>query len=80
MKTLHVRNVPDDLYRRIHSMAKVNSRSLNAQVIILLSQTVDTEKRALKQVKILNSIQRRRFKAPENAPTSLELLREDRGR
>jgi plasmid stability protein len=80
MKTLYVRNVPDDLYWRIHTLAKVNNRSLNAQVIILLSQAMDTEKRCLEQVKVLNSIQRRRFKSPENAPISLELLREDRQR
>lgn len=80
MKNLHVRNMPDDLYRRINTLAKVNNRSLNVQVIILLSQVMDTEKRRLEQVKVLNSIQSRHFKAPKNAPTSLELLREDRGR
>lgn len=79
MKTLYVRNVPDDLSWRIHSMAEVDNRSLNAQVIILLSQALD-EKHRSEKVKVLNSIQRRRFKPPENAPTSLELLRVDRGR
>lgn len=79
MKTLYVRNVPDDLYWRIYSMAKVNNRSLNAQVIILLSQALD-EKHRSEQVKVLNSIQRRRIKPPENVPASLELLRVDRGR
>ncbi len=80
MKTLHIRNLPDDLYRRIHSLAKVNDLSLNVQVIVLLSQAVNTEKRRLEQARVLNSIQHRRFKAPTNAPASLELLREDRGR
>ena len=80
MNTLHVRSVPDDLYQRIQVMANAKNRSLSAQVITLLSQAIELEERRMKQAKVLNSIQRRRFKAPQNAPSSLELLREDRGR
>lgn len=80
MNTLHVRSVPDELYKRIQLMASVKNRSLSAQVITLLTQAIDAEERRIKQTKVLDSIQRRRFKAPKNAPTSLELLREDRGR
>jgi antitoxin FitA len=80
MKTLYVRNMPDDLYRRIHTLAKVDNRSLNEQAIILLEQAVEAEERRVEQTKVLNSVQRRRFKAPKNAPSSLELLRKDRGR
>ncbi len=80
MNTLHVRSVPDDLYKRIQLMASVKNRSLSAQVVTLLSQAVEAEERRMKQAKVLNSIQRRRFKAPKNAPDSLKLLREDRGR
>lgn len=80
MNTLHVRSVPDDLYKRIQHLAGMKNRSLSAQVITLLAQAVDAEERRMKQAKVLNSIQRRRFKAPKNAPSSLDLLREDRGR
>lgn len=80
MNTLHVRSVPDSLYKRIRSLANVKNRSLSAQVITLLEQAVDAEERRVEQTKVLNSIQRRRFRAPKNAPASLELLREDRGR
>jgi plasmid stability protein len=80
MNTLHVRSVPDNLYNRIRNLASVKNRSLSAQVITLLEQAVDAEERRVEQTKVLNSIQRRRFKAPKNAPTSLELLHEDRGR
>lgn len=80
MNTLHVRSVPDDLYQRIQVMASAKNRSLSAQVITLLSQAIELEERRMKQAKVLNSIQRRRFKAPKNAPSSLELLREDRKR
>lgn len=80
MNTLHVRSVPDNLYKRIRNLASFKNRSLSAQVITLLTQAVEAEERRVEQAKVLNSIQRRRFKAPRNAPDSLELLREDRGR
>ena len=80
MNTLHVRSVPDDLYERLQQLAHSRNRSLSAQVITMLAQAIEDEERRKNQVKILNAIQRRRFKAPKNAPSSLELLREDRGR
>lgn len=80
MNTLHVRSVPDDLYKRIQLLASTKNRSLSAQVITLLSQAVEAEERRMKQAKALISIQRRRFRPPKNAPSSLNLLREDRGR
>jgi plasmid stability protein len=80
MNTLHVRSVPDDLYERIQLLASAKNRSLSAQVITLLAQAVEEEERRVKQTKVLESIHRRRFKAPRGAPDSLDLLREDRGR
>lgn len=80
MNTLHLRNIPDDLYQRIQLMAKAKKRSLSVQVITLLSQAIELEEHRTKQAKTLNSIQRRRFKAPKNTPSSLDLLREDRER
>ncbi len=80
MNTLHVRSVPDDLYERLQKLAHAKNRSLSAQVVTMLTQAIEDEERRKKQAKVLTSIQRRRFKAPKNAPSSLELLREDRGR
>lgn len=80
MNTLHVRRVPDDLYNRLQQLAKARNRSLSAQVITMLAQAVEEEERRRKQTKTLASIQRRRFKAPKNAPSTLDLLREDRTR
>lgn len=80
MNTLHVRSVPDDLYNRLQQLAHARNRSLSAQVITMLTQAIEAEERRKKQVKILNSIQRRRFKAPKNAASTLSLLREDRSR
>lgn len=80
MDTLHVRSVPDDLYERLQQLARARNRSLSAQVITMLAQAIEIEERRKKQAKTLKSIQRRRFKAPRNAPSSLDLLREDRTR
>ena len=80
MNTLHVRSVPDELYERLQQLANARNRSLSAQVITMLAQAVEFEERRKKQAKTLKSIQRRRFKAPRNAPSSLDLLREDRTR
>ena len=80
MNTLHVRSVPDDLYERLQQLARARNRSLSAQVITMLAQAIEIEERRKKQAKTLKSIQRRRFKAPRNAPSSLDLLRENRTR
>ena len=80
MNTLHVRSVPDELYNHLQELAKAQNRSLSAQVITMLAQAVEEQERRKKQTKILASIQRRRFKAPRNTPSSLDLLREDRTR
>jgi len=80
MNTLHVRSVPDNLYNRLQQLAQARNRSLSAQVITLLEQALEIEERRKKHAKVLSSIQRRRFKAPRNAPSSLELLKEDRAR
>jgi plasmid stability protein len=80
MNTLHVRSVPDNLYNRLQQLAQSRNRSLSAQVITLLEQALEIEERRKRQAKVLSSIQRRRFKAPKNAPSSLELLKEDRAR
>jgi plasmid stability protein len=80
MPTLHVRSVPEDLYLQIQQLAQTKNRSLSAQVINMLAQALEEEKRRKVQVKALTSIHRRRFVAPKKAASSLVLLREDRNR
>jgi plasmid stability protein len=41
MATLHIRNVPETLYQRLQNLAAQERRSLNAQVITLLSRSVE---------------------------------------
>lgn len=80
MSTLHVRSVPDELYQYIQDLAQKANRSLTAQVITMLKQAAEEEKRNELQKETLYSIKSRRFQVAEGAPTSLELLREDRSR
>ena len=80
MSTLHIRSVPNELYQYIQSLAEKSNRSLTAQVITMLKQAAEEEKRRELQKKTLYSIKSRRFQVAEDVPTSLELLREDRSR
>lgn len=80
MNTLHVRSVPDDLYQRLQKLAEARNRSLSAQVVTMLTEAIEEEERRKNQTAALTSIRRRRFTPPTEAPSSLELLHEDRER
>jgi len=80
MATLHVRSVPEELYRQLRELARDGQRSLSAQVIAMLEQALADERRRQQQAQVLETIRRRRFAPPEQAPTSIALLREDRAR
>ena len=88
MATLYVRNLPDDLYQRLQELAKVENRSINAQVITLLQQALpsqiqQSETETLKSItKILAESSHRRRVNPADfgLPYSTDLIREDRYR
>ena len=44
LKSISIRNVPDDVYIVLQAMAKVNRRSLQEQVKILLEQEIRLQK------------------------------------
>lgn len=78
MSILHVRNVPEEIYVALSERARRSRRSLSAEVIALLGQALERGERSVGE--ILASIEaRRKFQpAASGAPSSLELLREDR--
>ena len=80
MNTLHVRSIPEDLYKRLQQLAQTRNRSLSAQVVMMLAQSLEEEERQRNQAKALTSIHRRRFSPPAHSPSSLDLLRENRQR
>ena len=80
MPTLHVRNVPDNIYDRLRQRAQERNRSLSAEVVTLLDFAL--EESSNNQSQLLKGIRRRRFFVPANAdaPDSTTLLRQDRER
>ncbi len=80
MHTLHVRSVPAELYTHLRELAQARQRSLSAQVIAMLDRAVAEEQRRQEQATLLDSVRRRRFLPPQDAPDPVDLLREDRDR
>jgi plasmid stability protein len=82
MATLHVRNVPDKLYKRIHKLAEQENRSLTAEVIQLLSQGLQAREASRGAAAVIDRIrqQSRKVDLPRGWTDSVELIREDRSR
>lgn len=82
MATLHVRNVPEKLYKRIRKLAEDENRSLTAEVIQLLSQGLQAREARRGTVEVIERIRQRaqKIELPRGWKDSAELLREDRSR
>jgi|SRR3954463_14514978 plasmid stability protein len=64
MATLHVRNVPDDLYERLRAAAEADGRSIGGQAIALIGRGLrvrEEERRNLEQALESGSPFKRRF-------------------
>ena len=46
MKAISIRNVPEDVYAGLQAMAKMNRRSLQEQIKLILEQEVTLNKRS----------------------------------
>ena len=80
MPALHLSNVPPDVYERLEELAATHRRTPEAEAVDLLRQGVFRLPAARSQAELLNELRQRRFVPPADAPDSVELLREDRGR
>lgn len=82
MATLHIRNIPDELYSKIESLAINNNRSINEEVLVLLENAAKQERVYPDQVKLLAEVRRRRYTYAKgkHVMDSVEMLREDRAR
>ena len=75
--TLHVRNVPPEVYEALRARAARNGRSINAEVIDVLTRTVRTRT----PEELVESLERGRQRlAPiiDRLPDEVELIRRDR--
>jgi hypothetical protein len=41
---ISVKNIPDDLYERLKSVAEINRRSLNSEIIVCIEKAVATRR------------------------------------
>lgn len=82
MATLHVRNIPEKLYKRIQRLAAEENRSITAEVIQLLTQGLEAREARRDAAAVIERIRRRsrRIKLPGDWTDSAQLLREDRSR
>ncbi len=82
MATLHVRNVPEKLYKRIQKLAEEENRSVTAEVIQLLSQGLQAREARRSVAAAIDRIRSRTQKVtlPRGWTDSVDLIREDRRR
>jgi plasmid stability protein len=81
MPTLQVRDLPEDIYDRLHEKAKQEHRSIAQETVVLLRKALDdAEVRRDRRSRALERISRRRPAQVEGFPASDEVVREDRDR
>lgn len=82
MAILHVRNVPEKLYKRIQKLAEEENRSVTAEVIQLLNQGLQAREARRGVAETIERIRQRAQKVelPRGWKDSADLLREDRSR
>ncbi len=64
MKAISIRNVPEDVYAGLKAMAKMNRRSLQEQIKLILEQEVTLNKRSFlaESAEWRKRFQKRQFK------------------
>ena len=81
MKTLQVRELPEDIYYKLKSLAIAEHRSLAQETIVLLRKglgMLSTQKG--RRAALLDQISRLEIKEPGRFPSPVELVPEDRNR
>ena len=77
MATLHVRNVPDDVYEALRKRAELEGRSISAATIAILRRSLPA---AFDPEAFLAQIEadKKRWSWPEDGPAPEEIIRRDR--
>ncbi|MFQ5665950.1 MAG: hypothetical protein ACE5I7_05905 [Candidatus Binatia bacterium] len=78
MHTLHVRNVPDDLYSSLRHCARERGTSISHEAIRLLSRALQVDRPGVRQ--LLAEIESSRPRARAGTPAAAALIRADRER
>lgn len=83
MPTLYVENVPEDLYRALRERARERRRSIAAEVVCLLGESIPTarELRARRGLlRKLEQIRSKKLSSGKSFPSTEEMQRQDRAR
>jgi plasmid stability protein len=83
MATLYVEGVPEDLYEALRGRARGRRRSIAAEVLALLEESIPTEKELKARQELLRHLERIRAKKPPSrgaSPATEEMQRQDRAR
>jgi antitoxin FitA len=75
--TLHVRNVPPEVYEALRARAAREGRSMNAEVISILRRSLASRRDPEDVIADLRRF-RERVQLPPEAPLPEDLIREDR--
>jgi plasmid stability protein len=81
MANLTVRNIPEKDYAELQQDAKQNRRSINAEILCLLADKAEMNRRrrhAAKAMKRIDRIREEIARKYPNQPDSVDLIREDR--
>ena len=83
MPTLYVENVPKELYEALRARARSRRRSMAAEVVALLGETIPTQKDLKSRQAFLSNIRRLQTKKAASSrlfPSTEEMQRQDRAR
>lgn len=83
MPTLYVENVPDDLYAALRERARRQHRSMAAEVLSLLEESLPTARELRTRRELLRKLEQMRSKKSRSArsfPSTEEMQRQDRER
>jgi plasmid stability protein len=81
MANLTVRNIPEKDYAELQRDARQNRRSINAELLILLADRAEMNRRRRQSAKAMKRIDKIREEIARkypNQPDSVDLIREDR--
>ncbi len=81
MANFTVRNIPDKHYTELQLDARQNRRSINAEILSLLADRAEMNRRRRQAAKAMKRIDRIREEIARkypNQPDSVDLIREDR--
>lgn len=73
MASLTIKNIPDDLYQKLKQKAELNRRSMNAEILVCLEETLTTPQ--IDATAILPRIRELRAKSARHLLTDEEILK-----